>query len=140
MKVLKYCDTRETVCVEKSALIVLDGLGGLVPKQYKIAGNDDCDRISILQEHAGMFEFIPKNVAGFPLSLILKSAAGMIRILEKLNISAITQNDFHFANVMFSDIARPVETMRLIDFGYARPITNRDGRLVIWDSDMNRRK
>jgi hypothetical protein len=87
-----------------------------------------------------MFEFIPKNVAGFPSSLILKSAAGMIRILEKLNISGITQNDFHFANVMFSDIARPVETMRFIDFGYARPITNRDGRLVIWDSDMNRRK
>jgi hypothetical protein len=129
------------VCNEKAILGVLQGLGGLVPRLYPlpdgcIGADAQCSAISFLIESAGDFPFEDHTRELAP-SQILESIARVIQALKRVQESGFTHNDFHLYNVLFKSETNPGDTLKLIDFGYATPIGNRNGEFVIRYDEIN---
>jgi tRNA A-37 threonylcarbamoyl transferase component Bud32 len=120
-------DTLESTCREKAILAALNGLGSRVPRILSSLSDERLDKISILMESVGDCEMRSLQTS-LSSSELFRSVARVLEIVMHMHAVGIVHRDIHFGNLMFSDPDRVVETMKLIDFGFAIPTVDQNNR------------
>jgi serine/threonine protein kinase len=118
-------------------LRVLNGLDGNCPREYDAVNKDGqghCELFSIFMDKIGGVE-AKAWLAGATSALdgieYLKQGVG---ILKKLHSLGFAHNDAHGGNIMVDTTGGHIK-VSLIDFGFARPLSSKDGKLVVWMSE-----
>ena len=129
--VLEAC--REKVLLEH--LLSL-GMASDVPKLYSLASSHGAwDQALLVLENVGAFHLKDLEtsdgsyIANSPL--LYQITARLLGILRELNSKGVYHGDIHEENIMFSSSRDIVESIRLIDFGRAGPVTQDPGQTWI---------
>ena len=132
--VSKYKGSVQEVCSEKALLTAINGLEGSAPHVFPIRSerrllSDECLSVSMVMENMGGFELstvVESLRTGCGLYMLL---ARMFEVLKLLHTAGFVHTDLHAGNWVYSDSADILGSLGLIDFGFAKPLFDRDGSL-----------
>jgi serine/threonine protein kinase len=126
LKVVKVRQPFEAglLCMEKSVTRLLNGLNNQVIRTYPITSGLDpmCEAASYVMDR-GVGSVDRLAFSSEEIALVLGQA---LRILRNLHALGVYHRDPHFGNFVLLDRADVVGSLRLIDFGLARPIRDPD--------------
>lgn len=128
----------KSVCFERSTLEEIDGLDGSCPRQHNFTtALPRCQWISILTDHLdGTLE--REWLANSPAHvLVIEFSIQAIRILKKLHQAGFCYNANYNGDFVVNVVGTGGMTVKLKDLQYVRPMTSKDGDILLWGSDAN---
>jgi hypothetical protein len=106
---------------DRAALQILKG-SGVAPRVVPFSLTESfCDDIMVVMEHAGRFTLGDLQPGALSLDLLASIAVRGLVLLRELHKHGIVHGDIHWWNLVFSSEDAIAPTLRLIDFGRARP-------------------
>ena len=126
---------RDSLAAERAVLPeIADMSHSTAAIHMAVAGvTEACAARMLVTDIAGRvpLKFLPQQ----PVAVVAAIAAEAIGILRALHAHGIVHGDIHRGNWIVRDRLSPVGTLRLIDFGRAKPFVNPDGSHVALSSN-----
>ena len=126
-----------TVCSEQSAMRLIEGLEGDCPNVFDASSTPAiCGQMSVFMDR------IPGSsaeifLASVSVEEVLVFLHNGLLTLKNLHENGFAHNDGHSGNWMVGRDASAQAIAKLIDFGFARPVVDADGRIIRWSFFVN---